>query len=54
MAVETRNALTVQPVKKTSIMKCVVGFGVFMLDYLVARNLENRIAAIKKLVGPAV
>ncbi len=31
--------------------KYLIGFGMFMIYYLVARNIENRVAIIKKAAG---
>ena len=36
---------------KGLVIKYAIGFGIFMLYYLVARNLENKIATVKKLTN---
>jgi len=38
---------------KKGIVKYLIGFGMFMLYFSVARQLENRVALVKKLTGAA-
>lgn len=35
------------------IKKFAIGFAFYMLYYVIARQLENRVAAVKKLTGAA-
>ena len=35
----------------SKISKLLIGFGVFLVYYLIARNIENKVAAVKNLTN---